>query len=96
MAKQLFWCSGSDRINIQMTREQAESGSHSGPCDDDISTLSHFPSIKCQLGKISPALLASELKEYGAWDEIELADHDQNLQRILWLACGDISDGNCD
>jgi large repetitive protein len=32
------------------------------------------------------------LDEYGAWDDKELRDHAQNLQRILWLACGDIVD----
>jgi hypothetical protein len=32
------------------------------------------------------------LKEYGAWDRQELADHDQNLQRILWLAACDITE----
>jgi hypothetical protein len=40
------------------------------------------------------AELRRTLKEYGAWDATELADHDQNLQRILWLAAGDISDSN--
>ena len=31
-------------------------------------------------------------KEYGAWDDEERTDHDQNLQRILWLAAGDITE----
>ena len=45
-----------------------------------------------QLAKLDPKLLASELKERGAWDEAELADHDQNLQRILWIAACDIAE----
>jgi hypothetical protein len=41
--------------------------------------------------------LSAELKEYGAWDAEELADHEQNLQRILWLASGDITEQDgCD
>lgn len=88
------WCTGSGRINLEMTQEQAESCSHSGSCDDDVAALSREPGIAKQLGEMDRALLASELEEYGAWDETELADHDQNLQRVLWLAAGDIADGN--
>jgi hypothetical protein len=45
-----------------------------------------------QLQKLDRALVASELREYGAWDSDELADHAQNLQRLLWIACGDIAE----
>jgi hypothetical protein len=42
-------------------------------------------------------VLSAELKEYGAWGAEELADHDQNLQRVLWLAAGDITEQDgCD
>lgn len=87
-----WFTSSSGRIEFQMTLEQAKSASHSGRCDDDVFTLSRVPAIKNQLDAIDPALLAAELKEYGAWDAQELADHQQNLQRILWLAAGDIVD----
>ena len=53
-----------------------------------------FRQSPVRLAKIDPAILRDELREYGAWDENELADHDQNLQRLLWLAAGDIVDGN--
>jgi hypothetical protein len=80
-----------------MTMEQAESASHSGDCDEDTQELSKVPAIAEQLAKIDPALLSAELKEYGAWDDEERADHDQNLQRILWLAAGDITEQDgCD
>jgi hypothetical protein len=88
--KNLWYTSGSGRIEIQMTLEQAQSGSHQGRCDEDVLALSRVPEIAAQLEKIDPSVLADELKEYGAWDEKERADHAQNLQRILWLACGDI------
>lgn len=55
--------------------------------------LSRVPYIEEQLATIDPALLRDELREYGAWDDEQLADHEQNLQRLLWLACGDIVDG---
>jgi len=85
-----WFSTGSGRIEIEMTLEQAESGSHQGACDDDVAELAKVPEIKAQLDKIDKKLLAAELKEYGAWDTQELADHDQNIQRILWSACCDI------
>ena len=90
--EKLWYTSGSGRIEIQMTLEQAQSGSHQGQCDEDVFALSRVPEIKEQLDAISPQILSEELKEYGAWDETERQDHVQNLQRVLWLACGDIVD----
>src|SRR5580692_11962971 len=84
-------------IELQMTMEQAESASHSGDCDDDTQELSKVPAIAEQLTKIDAVTLSDELKEYGAWDAEELADHAQNLQRVLWLAACDIAERDgCD
>jgi|GEM_PF-1301638 len=95
--KLLLYTSSSGRIELQMTMEQAESVSHSGECDDDVKELSRVPAIAEQLAKIDSAVLSAELKEYGAWDEDERADHEQNLQRLLWLAGGDIAEqAGCD
>ncbi len=89
----MWYSSSSGRIELRITKVQAQIGSHQGQCDDDVLWLSQQPKIRRQLAKIDPALLAKELQEYGAWDEVELADHEQNLQRLLWLACGHINDG---
>lgn len=91
----MYWTSSSGRIELNITKAQAGIGSHPGQCDADISRLRAVPSIRRQLNKIDPTELAKELSEYGAWDEQELVDHDQNLSRLLWIACGDIVDGNC-
>lgn len=88
----MWFSTGSGRINLQLTKEQAHTGYHQGSCDEDIAYLRTVPAIRRQLAKIDPATLASELSEYGAWDDDELADHEVNLDRILWLACGDIHD----
>ena len=90
----MWFSTGSGKIELQMTLEQARSASHQGQCDNDVRDLSKVPAIARQLAKIDPAILRDELREYGAWGENELADHDQNLQRLLWLAAGDIVDGN--
>lgn len=79
-----------NRFELNITKEQAKIGSHQGKCDDDIAYLLTLPQIARQFKKISPADIAAELKEYGAWDETELSDHEANKARILWIACGDI------
>jgi hypothetical protein len=33
------------------------------------------------------------LKDFGAWDDDELSDHDSNLQRLLWVVCCDFKEG---
>jgi folate-binding Fe-S cluster repair protein YgfZ len=75
-----------------MTVEQAESASHQGQCDEDVRALSLEPGIAAQLSAVDPETLRSELREYGAWDDVELSDHPQNLQRLLWIAACDISE----
>ena len=86
--------SSSGRIALNITKSQAAIGAHSGQCDSDIAYLRTVPAIARQLRTIDPAVLAKELKEYGTWDDIDLQDHDANLDRYLWIACGDIMDGN--
>jgi len=82
---ELFWyTSGSGRINLQMTWEQAESISHRGQCDSDVLELSRVPEIREQLEKIDPAILSAELREYGAWDETER----QTMNRIYSVFYG--------
>ena len=90
----MWFTSTHGRIEIQMTLKQAQSCTHPGPCDDDVLALSNERSIRRQLEKIDPESLRNELREYGAWDETELADHPQNLQRILWIAAGDICENH--
>lgn len=88
----MYYTSGSGRIELQITKQQAETGSHPGKCDDDIKYLRTLPVIKRQLNKIDKNVLKKELGEYGAWDDEQLNDHEENLNRILWIACGDISE----
>jgi hypothetical protein len=88
----MWYSTSSGRIELQISKAQAARGYHSGRCDDDIEALRREPAIRRQLDKISPALLADELREWGAWSDQELSDHADNQARLLWLACGDIID----
>jgi hypothetical protein len=86
----MWFSTSSGKIELRLTKAQAASGSHQGQCDDDVAELMRQPSIARQLAKLSPELVRRELREYGAWNDEELVDHDLNLSRLLWLACGDI------
>lgn len=81
-----------NRFEIKLTLKQAQAGSHQGQCDDDIYFLRKLPSISAQLNGLDPGKVKDELREYGAWEDSELSDHDSNLDRILWLACGNIAE----
>lgn len=86
----MYWTSSSGLLELQITLKQAQSASHQGQCDYDVMELSKVPKIARQLAKLDLETVRDELRGYGAWDSVELSNHAQNLQRILWLACGDI------
>ena len=77
-------------FDLELTREDAESGSHPGQCDEDVAALRDLRYIRNQLDALDPEKVRRELREYGAWDDEELSDHGANLSRVLWLACGNI------
>jgi hypothetical protein len=91
----MVWTSGIYGLELVITKAQAAKAAHMGNCDESVFELSQVPKIAKQLAKLPANDLANELRESGAWDDTELADHAQNLQRILWIACGDILDGHC-
>ena len=88
----MYWSDSSGLIELNITKDQARSCSHQGRCDDDVEFLRKAPTIKRQLNKLTPETLVKCLREYGAWDADELADHDANLDRLLWVACCDIAE----
>jgi len=90
----MYWTESLGRIELQITKKQALSCSHAGQCDNDVEALKLNPSIARQLKKLDPVIVSATLKEYGAWDQVELSNHNENLTRLLWVACCDISEGN--
>ena len=91
-APRLWWTSSDGRLELQLTLAQARSASHQGQCDEDVRALSRQPDIAAQLAVFKPEDVRRYMAEYGAWDAAELADHERNLQRLLWCAAGDIVD----
>ena len=88
----MWFSTSSGRIELQITLAQAQTCSHPGDNEPAVLALRQVPAIRRQLDKLDPELVASELSEYGAWDAKELANHDMNLTRLLWLACHDITE----
>lgn len=89
----LWWSSSSGRIEFQMTLADAHSVSQPGKdASEDVKALRKKPYIIKQLDEIDPADLRRELGEYGTWSEQDLALHDMNVDRLLWIIGCDIRD----
>jgi len=88
-----MWASFSHGFELKLSMRQAQSCSHPGPCDADVAALRLVPAIRRQLDKLAPDKVRAELRDHGAWDEAELADHEMNLSRILWIAACNIAEG---
>ncbi len=78
-----------NRFQIELPPQAVADCSHSGACDSDVAFW--LPKLP-QIAAIDPEKLRAELKEYGAWDAEELADHGANCARILWIAAGNIKE----
>lgn len=66
----------------------------SGSADQAINEMRQLPEVVAELSEIDPVKLIEELREFGAWGLDELADHNENLNRILWIACLNIQEEN--
>jgi hypothetical protein len=89
----MWWSAGSGRIELNISLKDAKSASHPGPCDADVRWLiENRVRLSNQLDKIPSDVLRDELREYGAWSVDELRDREQNLHRLVWIACGDIAE----
>lgn len=79
-----------NRFELTLPVEAAEACHHQGSCGDDVA---HWQYKIDRPETLTPEILKAELKEYGAWDDEELADDAANWRRIIWLAAGNIQEG---
>lgn len=94
-ARKIWWSCGSGYTELAITRADARQGSHQGRCDDDITELRQTPYIAKQLARLDPERVRKTVAEmFGDATPEELADHSANLDRLLWIACGDVVEGN--
>jgi hypothetical protein len=89
--KKVWWTSSSGLIELQIDLDDAMGASHPGDNEMAVRELMAKPYMKQQLAKLSPIGVSKELKEYGAWDDQELADPEMNLVRLVWCAAHDIN-----
>lgn len=61
----------------------------SGAADDAVRDLRREYNFECSLQDS-----IEFLKRYGAWNNEELQDLDDNIDRIIWLACLDCRENN--
>lgn len=85
-----FACTGSGRITLMLRIGDARRAAHPGQCDHDVCELMRVPYVKRQVECWPPAVVEQELREYGAWSDSELSDHEVNVQRLLWLLAADV------
>lgn len=57
----------------------------SGRADEAIDSIVSDDTVKPYLSNIDEESLRIELKEYGAWTNEELQDHQENIKRYLWI-----------
>jgi len=56
------------------------------------SVLENNEEIRIQFYALDKEKVKYSLKEYGAWEDDDLQDHQTNLERLLWCSCCDISE----
>ncbi len=75
---------------IELPEHIVDSICVSGANDIAVAEAMELDVIKDQLKDIDSDDLRKELSQYGAWDEEQLNDHDNNLQRLIWIAAWNI------
>jgi hypothetical protein len=89
-----LWNSSNYGNDLRLTRNDAELCSQSGDCTQYVDYVIKQQYVKKQLVNIQPDQLVKELKEYGAWSDEELQDHNENLKRWVWISASDIAERN--
>ena len=84
-----------ERFEIGLEEADVFAAAHPGDCAPDVEIVTSRPYVREQLAQITDDALSAELKEYGAWEAEQLSDREANNERIIWLAAGNIREGNC-
>lgn len=79
-------------FEIEIPTYMVDSTPQTGSCDSAITEWLEEDYIQTQLTEIGNDKIASELYEFGAWDDDELKNFEENKARILWIAIGNIWD----
>lgn len=78
--------------SLNITKAVANECSRSGNNEYSVNYYTNLPKYRKQLLKLDKEQVRQELNDLGAWEDNELENHEDNLQRLFWLACGNIMD----
>jgi len=78
--------------SLNITKAVANECSKSGNNEYSVNYYMNLPKYRKQLDKLNKESVRAELNDLGAWEDDELENHEDNLQRLFWLSCGNISD----
>ena len=81
-----------ERFELALPDQAVADCSHQGACDDDVE---YWARKLERPAALTAEAVAAELREYGAWDDEELADDEANWRRIIWIAAGNIREEIC-
>jgi len=77
---------GRDDVSPELLADLVDCGKP-GPADEAVAYVRRVYDITGD-----EADCAAYLKGYGAWTEEELLDHDENLNRLIWLTGGALAE----
>ena len=77
---------------LSITKAVAQECSKSGNNEDNVNYYMNLPKYRKQLDKLNKESVRAELNDLGVWEDEELENHEDNLQRLFWLKCSDIMD----
>ena len=83
----LYWStSSSGHIEMQLPGDCLMAIAQSGDNEAAVRDWLDLDPVRSEINALDPDDIRSELREYGAWDDDELADDELNKMRFLWLA----------
>jgi len=92
--KKYWWSSSCGRIEFELKQSTVDAICHSGSNDDAVEHESNEDYLKDIFAGIDRMILRGVIDEmFADITEIELNDHESNLERMLWIASWDIFDG---
>jgi hypothetical protein len=68
----------------ELPQDFIDSVPRSGRADEAVKYIQYDYNVECDKED-----LIKFLKSYGAWESSELQDHNDNIDRLIWLACLD-------
>lgn len=81
-------------FEIELDKYDADCCYHPGSCDIDCERTIGFDYVKEQLNQISSEQIITVLNDYGV-EDADKKDRKTLETYIVWLAAGDIMEGNC-